>query len=230
MSETPEWAASLPDDLKALPQVRQTPDVETLVKRLVDLDSYKGRSIALPKDGDEESAKAFEAAVAKRGFIRGEVPADPSGYDVDIDASDLGLGDEWKQGRLADFHALGLTKAQAKAALEREVTGMKSAFEGIQKDHGPAGLEAIKRAAARYQIDGNPAAVLNLLRELGSQMTEDTTKVGGGATTGKSLTEIDAEIADINEKLLGIPEYDARGNLLLEQKMALLKQRSAVAR
>lgn len=225
----PQWAESLPDDLKALPVVQQTPDVPTLVKRLVDLDSYKGRSIALPKDGDEEGAKAFEQAVAKRGFIRGEVPADPSGYDP-VDTTGLDLGEDWQKTRLADFHAMGLTKAQAKAALEREVGGMKAAFEGIQKDHGPAGLEAIKKAAARYNIDGNPAAVLNLLRELGSQMTEDQTKVGQGAPTGKSLTEIEAEIVTLNEQIMKLPEYDPRSQLLLDQKVALLKQRAAATR
>ena len=227
-TQIPEWASSLPDDLKALPVVSQTPDIPTLVKRFADLDSYKGRSLALPKEGDPESEKAFEAAVAKRGFIRGEVPADPSGYDVQVDTASLGLTDEWKQGRLQEFHALGLTKAQAKAALTREVDAMSGALAKIKAEHGDGGLEAIRRATERYNIGSDPTAVLSLLREIGANMTEDQTKVGGGLPTGKSVTDIDAEIAGLDDEIAKFPPYDPRSDALLNKKFALMKQRIAL--
>jgi hypothetical protein len=226
---TPEWATSLPDDQKALPFVQQTPDLPTLVKRFADLDSYKGRSVALPKEGDADSEKAFEAAVTKRGFIRGEVPADPSGYDVEVDTAALGLDAEWKAGRLKEFHGLGLTKGQAKAALTREVESMTGALQKIRAEHGDGGIEAIKRASERYNIGNDPTAVLSLLRELGATMTEETTKVGGGAPAGMSVQEIDAQIAGLDEEILKLPDYDPRSDVLLQKKFALMMQKSGQA-
>ena len=227
-TSVPEWASSLPDDLKALPFVSQTPDVPTLVKRFADLDSYRGRSLALPKEGDPESEKAFEAAVSKRGFIRGEVPADPSGYDVEVDTEALGLTDDWKASRLKEFHGLGLTKAQAKAALTREVEAMSGALAKIKAEHGDGGLEAIRKATERYNIGSDPTAVLSLLREIGASMTEDTTKVGGGAPSGKSVLDIDAEIAGLDDEIHKLPPYDPRSDKLIEQKFDLMKQRVAL--
>lgn len=225
----PAWAAELPDDLKSSDVIKNTPDVATLARRVVDLDRYKGSSLALPKDGDEESFKAFEAAVTKRGFVRGEVPADPSGYEVDVDTAALGLGDEWKAARLKEFHAVGLTKAQAKAALSREVGGMKAAYDRLRKEHGEGAVAAIQRAASKYNLDGDPYALLNLLRELGATMTEDGTKpaAGGGGGGGKSVDELDAEIAAANDELLKLPEYDPRAKVLLQKKFELMKQRTA---
>jgi hypothetical protein len=227
-NELPAWATSLPDDQKALPFVQQTPDLPTLVKRFADLDSYKGRSVALPKEGDAESEKAFEAAVTKRGYIRGEVPADPSGYDVEVDTAALGLDDDWKAGRLKEFHGLGLTKGQAKAALTREVESMSAALQKIQAEHGEGGIEAIKRASERYNIGNDPAAVLSLLRELGATMTEETTKVGGGAPAGMSALEIDAQIAGLDDEILKLPAYDPRADVLIDKKLKLMLQRSGL--
>jgi hypothetical protein len=222
-TELPEWASSLPDDLKALPFVSNTPDVPTLVKRYAEIESYRGRSIALPKDNDPESEKSFEAALTKRGFIRGEVPESPEGYDVEVDTSSLGLDDAWKSGRLKEFHGLGLTKAQAKAALTREVESMSSAFEKIKAEHGDGGIEAIKKATERYNIGSDPTAVLSLLREIGASMTEDQTKPGGNAPQTRSRVDVEADIAKVNDELMKLTPYDPRSTKLMEEKVGLLK-------
>jgi len=223
MSETeiPEWAATLPDDLKSSGIIRSTPDIVTAAKRLVDLERHRSSSMALPKDSDPESLSAFEKAVAKRGFIKGEVPESPEGYEAPED--DL-ITPEWKASKLKEFHEIGLTKTQAKAALERELAVMKGAREGLdQKD-----LDAVSRAMQRFNLDGSPKSLINALKEIGMTMTEDTTTTGTGAPSGLTLVEIDAKIAEINEKIMAFPEYDPRGTLLLDEKTALLLQRSSL--
>jgi hypothetical protein len=219
----PEWAQALPDDLKTLDLVQKTPDLPTLVRRLADLDSYKGRSIALPKDGDEASTKAFEEAVTKRGFVRGEVPADPAGYELPVDEA-LGLGPDWVQQKAAEYHALGLTKAQAKKAAERELAGVKSAMQGLSEQD----QAAIRRAAARYQLDGSPSAVFKLLKEIGANMTEDTTRPDGAPAGGMSVQQIDAKLVELDEKMRALPEYDPRRGELMNEKKGVLMKKAAV--
>jgi hypothetical protein len=225
----PEWAMDLPSDLQSAEVIKNTPDLETAAKRLVDLDRYKGSSLALPKDGDEAAMKSFSEAVSKRGFIRGEVPADPSGYDAEVDLSKVGLGDDWKEGRLKEYHSLGLTKAQAKKALAQEVGSMESAYGAITEKHGDAGMAAIRRAAEKYGLDGNPTGVLSLLMEIGMNMSEDGTKPSAsGGSSGLSLTDIDAKIAEVNSTITSLPEYDARVKQALEHKFQLIKQRAVL--
>jgi hypothetical protein len=227
----PEWAKGLPAELQEVESVRNTPDLATAVKRMIDLDRYKGSSIALPRDGDEASAKAFAEAVAKRGFIPGEIPADPTGYDVaDVDLSTVGLDDAWKAGRLKDYHAMGLTKTQAKAALKREVSTMETALKAITEKSGPGGLEAIRRASAKYNLNGDPGGILNVLMEIGMSMTEDGTKppAGAGSGGGMSLQEVDAKLAELDDKILKVPEYDARSKPLLDERYDLLRRRAAL--
>lgn len=225
----PDWANSLPAELQATEIVKSTPDLATAVKRLVDLDRYKGASIALPKDGDAESQKAFTEAITKRGFIAGEVPADPAGYDVEVDLAKVGLDATWKTGRLKDYHAMGLTKAQAKSALSREVDGMAAAMKAITDKHGDAGMEAIRKASSKYNLNGDPAGVLNLLLELGTNMNEDGTKPAGGAGGGQmSLNDIDVKITETDEEIRKLPLYDPRSDKLLATKFELLKQRTAL--
>lgn len=226
----PEWATSLPPDLQATDVVRNTPDLATAVKRLVDLDRYKGASLALPKDGDEASQAAFREAVNKRGFIAGEVPADPNGYDTaGVDLGSVGLGDEWKAAKLKEFHELGLTKAQARKALAREVDGLAGALKSFAEKHGDGGMDAVRRASAKYNLDGNPAGILHLLHEIGATMSEDGTKPApGGGTGGMSLQDIDVQIVDTDEAMLKLPPYDPRGKALLDKKYALLRQRAAL--
>jgi len=209
--------------LQGLEVVKNTPDLATAVKRLADLDRYKGSSIALPKDGDEASATAFTEAVTKRGFIPGEVPADPNGYDADVDLTKAELTDEWKAGRLKEFHSLGLTKTQAKAALQREVAAAEALFVGMDVTD----RADVRKAAEKYGIDGSPASIVKLLKELGKTMQEDNTKpIGGG--TGGSLLDIDVQIAELDDKILKLPEYDPRAKQALEQKFALMKKKAAI--
>jgi len=226
----PDWANSLPADLQAHDVVKNTPDLATAVKRLVDLDRYKGASLALPKEGDEVSQSAFREAVSKRGFIPGEVPADPGGYDTEgVDLEAVGLGDDWKAGKLKEYHELGLTKAQAKKALAREVGGLTSALKELTEKHGDGSMEAVRRASAKYNLDGNPAGILQLLHEIGATMSEDGTKPPqGGGTSDMSLQDIDVKIVETDEAILKLPPYDPRGKALLDQKYSLLRRRAAL--
>lgn len=220
-NEIPEWATSLPDDLKSSGIIRSTPDIVTAAKRLVDLERHRGASLALPKDTDPESIAAFEKAVQKRGFIRGEIPDSPDGYEAP--ESDT-LTPDWKAAKLKEYHEIGLTKSQAKKALEREIASMGSAREGLsEKD-----LDAVNRAAQRFKIDGSPKSLINALKEIGMSMTEDTTTTGTSAPTGMTAVEIDAKIAEINEKILGFKQHDPRAALLLNEKIELLSQKSAL--
>jgi hypothetical protein len=215
MSETPEWALSLPEELRDSGVIKSTPDIATAAKRLVDLERHRAASIALPKDSDPESLAAFEKAVQKRGFIRGEVPESPEGYEAP--ETDV-VTKDWVASKLKEYHAIGLTKAQAKAALEREVNALKSAREGL----GEADLAAIDRAAQRYNLDGSPASLIRALKEIGMAMTEDTTKPTPGQSGGLSKIDLEAKIAEINDQIVKFPSYDPRGQKLLEEKMNLL--------
>jgi hypothetical protein len=215
MSEIPEWAQSLPEDLRESGIIKSTPDIATAAKRLVDLERHRAASIALPKDSDPESLAAFEKAVQKRGFIRGEIPESPDGYEAPDD--DI-VTPEWKAARLKEYHEIGLTKAQAKAAMEREVKALKSAREGLSE----ADLAAIERATQKYQLDGSPLSLIKALKEIGMSMTEDTTKPTPGQSGGLSKIDIEAKIAEINDQILKFPSYDPRGQKLLEEKMNLL--------
>jgi hypothetical protein len=225
----PDWAKELPADLQGHEFVKATPDLPTLVKRFADLDTYRGRSIALPKDGDADSAKAFAEAVGKRGFIAGEVPGDAAGYGLAADVDGLDLAPDWLQTKAAEYHAAGLTKAQAARAVERDLGALRSTKETLAKEFGAAGLALIDRAAQKHGINGDPMAVYRLLRELGANMSEDSTKVGGGVPASKTLQQVEAELTELDEQILKLPTYDARRGELMNRKVSLLGEKIAIS-
>lgn len=225
-SKTPEWAETLPDDLKSHPAIANTPDVATLAKRLVDLDSYKGRSIALPKEGDEASMRAFTEAVSKRGFTPGLVPSDPAGYEFGEDAPD----DDWVKSRAEDYHKIGLTSEQAKRALKAELE-LRTQQESKLATFSEADRKAAKKAAEAFGVDlGDPVSVFNLLKEVGSNMTtgEDSFRVGGGAGAPETPESLDLKLHEMNLEMQEIPNWDPRHKAMLNQKALLLQRKAAL--
>lgn len=229
MSEqkVPDWAQSLPDDLKSHPAIANTPDVQTLAKRVVDLDSYKGRSIALPKEGDEQSRSAFAEAVMKRGFIPGQVPETPEGYDFGDDAS----SDEWVSSRREEYHRIGLTAEQAKRALQRE-TEIRSETMSKFSVFSDSDKKAAQRAVEAFGVDvEDPVSVFNLLKEVGSQMTtgEDSFRPGLGGAPAETPESIDLKIHEMNLKMKEIPSWDPRYQAMLNDKSSLLQRKVAMS-
>jgi len=230
MSESnPEWINQLPDELRSHPAIKNTPDVATLAKRLVDLDSYKGRSIALPKDGDEDSARSFSEAVKKRGFVPGVVPDSPDQYEFgEVSAP----SDQWLADKRQSYHRLGLTTEQAKAAVQQEIKILQESQAKLTQTFSEGDMEAARKAAAAYGVDpADPVSVIKLLKEVGSNMTtgEDGARVGalGGVPT-ETPEAIGLKIHEINLKMGEIPTYDPRYRSLLEAKSRLIQQRVAL--
>lgn len=230
-NKVPEWAESLPDDLKSIPVIQNTPDITTLAKRLVDLDRYRGSSIALPKDGDDESFKRFTDAVSKRGFIPGEVPTSPDDYPVpDIDLESAGVSDDWLASQKTLYHQMGLTKQQAEKAIKAEVGRMSDKRTKLMERYGEDKLKIIEDTSVKLGLDKGEDAFFEYLLKQGTQMnTEDSTHAAGGIpASSESLVDMEAKLMDISEQLAKMPDYDPRSKALESQHRQLVLKIGAV--
>lgn len=227
MSETkvPEWAEDLPDDLKSAPVIANTPDIVTAAKRLIDLDRYRGSSISLPKDGDDESFTRFSDAVTKRGFIRGEIPSTPEDYVLpEVDAEAAGVSEDWLAGQKAIFHEMGLTKQQATKALNAQVKQMSDKRSKLNEKFGEDKLRLIEETTVKLGLDKGEDAFFEYLLKQGTQMNaEDQTNASGGTpASGESLVDMEAKLMDLSQQLMKIPEYDPRSKAVESEHRRLL--------
>lgn len=134
-----DWKASLPDDIKTAPALKDVKDVGSLAKSFLEAQGALGRSLRLPsKEAGEADRKAFRQRVLELGKDYGVValpgegedatgfyaaagrPAKPEEYEVP-DGKDLGV--EFDQTEANQFRAIaheaGLSKKQFKGIVDK---------------------------------------------------------------------------------------------------------------
>lgn len=220
----PEWAAELPEEMRDAPVIKNTPDIATAAKRLIDLDRYRGASLALPKDSDPESQKRFTEAVTKRGFIPGEIPGTPDAYPDPPEDVKEGLTDDWLTERKSHYHALGLTVQQAKKAIEADATGLVAKEKALREKYGESGIKAIEETMQKLGLDKGEESLFDYLLEQSKIMNqEDTTSVPGGAPVqSESLEDMEARLMEMGMKLMELDDYDRRKAPLQAEHDALV--------
>jgi hypothetical protein len=231
MPDTPEWAKALPTELQSHDAITRTPDLATAAQRLVDLTKYQGASIALPKDGDAESAKAFEEKVSRHGFERtGGKPAKPEDYAAPLD----GAAEPVKAAVAAKrqtYFDMGLSKKAAEALLAKDVEALKTqhdasatALAGLKTKFGDALPTVMKNAEKVAEKHGfknllgtdiaNVPGFYELLNKVGETMSEDGTSGGSGGGSGRTPEAIQTDLQkamDESVKMVeGSPERKAK--------------------
>jgi len=155
----PEIASTIPADQLAHPSVQKYDSIGDFVKGHLELDQYRGRSIALPngeskpeemdKWASEQSVKLKDRgySISKLGELP---PADPKDYVFKIDGVDEKVLNEDKL--VAEFkpmaQKLGLSKAQAQGIVESFVKDVLPSMKEAQPEFitGTAVREIIDKA------------------------------------------------------------------------------------
>lgn len=195
-SDTPDWAGTLPDDVKQNVSRYKTP--EELAKAYVNLQSKLGKSAQIPgKDASDEDWSNWYKRIGR--------PDSPDGYELANVERDANLPQD-EQGAEQQFartaHANGLTKEQArkmwkymldssatmlnainasrKEALQKADTELRSELGGEYN----SGLQLMKRVVKRFADDdarqaldeglGNDPRLIRMLIGIGKVMSEDT--------------------------------------------------------
>lgn len=169
------WAdeLELPDELRDLPDVKESPDPATFVKRYADTKSLVGRSLRVPGEGaSDEDINKFVTRVLESNVIKPDhvdpVPDDPSAYQVETDDESL---QSFLKDRAKEYHEAGIGKRTAEKLLARDKEQRIAYLESLQAsanqatealkgmwEDPKAALENVRKVAESIDaLDGQPA-------------------------------------------------------------------------
>lgn len=222
----PDWRESLPDDMRDLPIVKDTPDVPTLVKRLQDTQAMVGSSVRIPTDAaGQEDIAAFNQKVLEREYLglmqkpdqtNAEVmaqvynslgrPEDPGGYESPegVDAQTFGAV-------ATTAFELGLSKQQyaglaaklneiQNAQIQQVVDERDKAVSQVRNEWGASFDERVTRAKSVVQALGGH----ELLEQALSEGTADapTLRLFDAIATqmGKEGTEVAKQLTQVTQQ------------------------------
>ena len=172
-----DWRSSLPDDLRENPTIKDTPDIQTLAKRLVDSRSQLGNSIRIPgADAPQEDWDKFHQKLIDRdiGLTKLPDPTDTEAMTTVYDAlgrpkevSEYHRPEEWaymtdeRFGALAaKAHEAGLTKRQFET-LVNSVSQMDNQFVASAQEQRQSEINQLKGEWGRaFEQKSQRAAVI----------------------------------------------------------------------
>ena len=189
--QTPKWTAQLPDDLKAHEALTSFATVGDLGKAYIEAHGKLKQSVPLlPENATAEQKAEFYERLGR--------PRTPEQYDLP-EAEELA---DWRQ----QFHALGLTNAQAKGLYEAYMARVQAHEEArgkalaeveqtLKRDWGgayDANLELARRAVVQFGGDelkaaldesglGNDLRVVKAFAAIGKAVGEDAAVGSEGA-------------------------------------------------
>lgn len=225
MTDTiPDWMESVPDELKDSNVLKMVPDVPTLAKNYLNQDKVVNSSIRLPSD-DDDSKQKFAERVGKLGFS--PTPEVPEDYELN------GVGDadwqqEWLNDRKAYYKEVGMTKAQAETAYQRDLKQINDYEDNVKtttavlKEKYGANLESLAAGAERViekyglgEIAKSPLGATpewnKAMIELGKLFKEDGNISGeGGGDTTISAEDMALERAQLMAEM---SELQAKGKM-----------------
>lgn len=209
-SDSDDWRAALPEDIRSNPLIQEVKDVATLAKQAIDHQAYQGNSIRIPgPDAAPEAVKEFqdkliervpgmyhmpseEDAEARQALYRklGQ-PESPEGYEF-TQVEGLDPDEEMEAAFRNWSHELGLSKSQAKDLHQKfnEVGAERLAAESAELAKGHAGLKAEWGAA----YDDKMGKVGAMLEQTGA--TQEIRDAFTGGKIGAESLKWMASIAD----------------------------------
>lgn len=243
------WRDSLPDELKSDPTLNKYSDVPNLAKAYLELNKKLGQKgvIKPGKDASPEEIKSFREALG--------IPTDPSKYDmgkfegVEVPKETLdwaqkmgaehGVEPAAMKAIIADYFKLDANaKAlQTAAAKEQMIKGL----DGLKTEWGEAYERNLTRANfAAEKLGGKPFVehlvklgvhndpmLLKVLSSAAGLYGEDKLReAGAGSNTGTSPAEIDAEIAQVQQRLFSMKPSDGAYLSTKQKYESLWKQKT----
>jgi len=180
--EVPEWAAALPDELKASPSILKFQDPAALAKSYVELEKTLGNSIRPPgPDAPPEARTEFFTKLKEKvpelvnskdeNALLGALgaPAKPEEYSPPTELGEL--PSELVKGWQEQAAELKLTKKQAAAALKKQFelyanqnTLVEKARTELKTEWGAALEERTRLAAAAAEKMGFPSSALEVIK------------------------------------------------------------------
>lgn len=219
------WRDSLPDDLRANPTLAPHPDVASLAKEHINLQSLIGKKGVIPP-GEKDPPEAWDRFYNQLGR-----PESPDKYDLNGFKPPEGLPwqPEVQSAMLKEMHAAGLSNKQAARVLAKyaEMQGaqwndlngkigqsVEQNTVALKKDWGAAydaKVDVANRAfafAAGDQMEafrqvkladgtyaGDNPLFVRMFAKIGEAMSEDTLKGSGGRRMSMTPDEAKGEIA-----------------------------------
>lgn len=203
-TQTQDWRASLPDDLKQEKSLSSFKDVATLAKSYVHAQKSLGSRIPIP---DPTNAEALNEIYTKLGR-----PESPDKYEIQR-VEGLNYNEALESKILEQAHRLGLNHQQASELVNwtaqdhaESVAALRESTEQtLKQEWGQAydknialaqrGLRAFADKELLELIDstglGNHPAMIRLAHSIGSALGEDSAIGSGG--TGNTMTPADAK-------------------------------------
>ncbi len=162
------WTAGLPEDMRGNEALGKFADVGALAKGYLEMETYRGPSVALPGEGASDADwDAFHGRMGR--------PESAEAYGMPSKLPDgFKFNDDELKGAQTLFHKAGLTDRQGQAMLyhsavvasEEEAAGKKAHDEGIAKlketwgDKFEAHTEVAKRAGKALGLPDDQARAL----------------------------------------------------------------------
>jgi hypothetical protein len=232
----------LPEDLR--PRMEKFSDVASLAKSYAELESYRGKSFAVPAADapDEEWGKVYDRLGRPASADKYDIKL-PDGVEVDKDFMKSATG--W-------FHAAGLNQKQAQAVVERFVAStteqaseaqrtaaraVEQEVDKLKREWGSGEFEKnvqiANRAFAQYMPPGaedlvladgtklgNNPAMVRAFAAIGREIGEANLMMGDAG--GETLDQVNSRIAEIQKR----PDYysatvQAEVRPLFEKKVRL---------
>jgi len=180
------WRDTIPEDIRGHKIIKETPDITTMAKRLVDANNFISKSIRLPDDGDTSGMDDLYNKLGR--------PETPEGYKIDRPQLQEGqqYNEETEKSFLDAAHKIGLNSSQVNALMkwnQEQVSGMQAqaiesneeAAAGLRREWGNAYKERIATVNdvlnqfadedVRESVQGNPVLV-KLLYDIGKNLVE----------------------------------------------------------
>ena len=212
-----KWRDSIPEDIRNNKTIKETPDITTMAKRLVDANNYISQSVRLPDDGDTSGMDELYNKLGR--------PESADKYKVT--RPDLKEGEEYNEAIETSFlesaHNAGLNNSQVNKLMawneEQRQSQQTAQYESsvkaisdLKTEWGTAFEERVNMVNEVLNQYGNDqaeatiknnAGLISLVYELGKGQVEGTIAGEGTISHARSPQEAQAEI----DKLQRDPEF-----------------------
>lgn len=242
-----DWKVTLPDDLRASPELGKYKTLEEMAKGHVEQAKLVGRKALAPPDKDStpEQVAAWRKAL--------NVPEDPSGYfTAGVKLPEIAADPSWNKDvekhLLTEMHKLHATPAQVQTVLsiygsmeaekrDSAVKETQAASQELRRELGAnydASLGRANRAiqefgggdlVARYDSTGMGRDPVNVRAwiKVGNALVESGAMTTEGLDQGLGPEEAREKIVDLRKEMAKLPEGSPRTKELVDQVIALTR-------